>query len=144
MKMNYLTRNDVDAITEKLAATGNPQFNVLWREIPREEQPILSALAEGIHSTGRTSLDLMTIETMFRNAGVSIPRPKLRGHMESAMRRELIELTEDFQARFQLELFHLWIRHQCPLGQVLTELEESIRAGETPNYSNWEWRSFST
>ena len=75
------------------------QLTLSWEETSPDEHTLLSALAEGIDATGRSSLDLTTIETRLRNAGVSIPRPDLQGHIESLAQREVLGLTEAFHAQ---------------------------------------------
>jgi len=119
---NYATRNDVDAVAGKLVREGNPQFTLSWEEISPDEHTLLSALAEGIDATGRSSLDLTTIETRLRNAGVSIPRSELQGHIESLAQREVLGLTEAFHAHYQLELFRFWVARKHPLRQVREEI----------------------
>ncbi len=113
-----LCHNLILKCQQNLVREGNPQFNLLWKAIPSDEHTTLSAIAEGVDVTGQTSLDFTTIETLLRNAGVSIPRSKLVEHTESLVQQKILGLTEVFHVYYQLELFRLWVSHRYPLRHV--------------------------
>lgn len=124
-RRNTATRQDVEAVVDKVLESGIAYFAFIWQNAEQNERLALSALAQcsGSAEDWVRPDDLASLLAGY--PGVRTKSSEIRQSLDKLASREVLEKSQEetVQYRFQVELLRTWVRKQQPLVTVV-ESEE--------------------
>lgn len=122
---NYVTINDVNIVLHEVMETGKVHFRWVWERTTKEEQLLLSIIAQEGRDNEEGSLSLTDIQSIYQQFDLSYVVDSVRQALKNLINKDIVEsIAHGTRFKIPVGLIRMWLREEKYLRRVLLEANQ--------------------